>query len=105
VGYNSCAPAEAGISDAMPLGTRCHQQKKRTPPSPAGLRSVTGQRLGCAVAFIGFSVPPRAFHGRLNNPGHKRVEFRDEASDVPGKAFDGVIANVKPVASPVMVLR
>jgi hypothetical protein len=47
----------------------------------------------------------RAFHGRLNNPGHQWVEFRNEASDVPGKAFDGVIANVQPVASPVMILR
>jgi hypothetical protein len=47
----------------------------------------------------------RTFHGRLNNPGHQRGSFRDEASDVPGKAFDGVIAKVQPVASRVMVLR
>src|SRR5438067_3964569 len=69
----------------------CHgpiAHKKKAPPSPAGLRSVrSDQRLGCAVAFIGFSVPPRTFHGLLNNPGHKRDEFRNESSDVPGKAF------------------
>jgi len=29
--------SRAGISDAMPLGTRCHQQKERTPPSPERL--------------------------------------------------------------------
>src|SRR5438105_9744784 len=51
------------------------------------------QRLGCVRSG-------RAFHGRLNNPGHQWVEFRDETSDVPGEAFDGVVANVQPVASP-----
>src|SRR5207248_4457815 len=44
-----------------------------------------------------------AAHGRLNNPGHKEGEFRNEASDVSGKAFDGVVAKVQRVAHPVMV--
>src|SRR5437868_14023110 len=84
--------------------------RSRTPPFGSGAPRHgrifrDDQRLGCAVAFIGFSVPPRAFHGRLNNPGHQWGNFRDEASDVTGKAFDGVVAKVQRVARPVMVLR
>src|SRR5205823_10122801 len=45
----------------------------------------------------------RAFLGRLNNPGHKRGSFQNEAGDVSGKAFEGVVAKVQPVTRPVMV--